>query len=64
MFVEEDHQLHQTLDIIVHQVITKTIQPIQNTVCIDVEIAKRCLKKHETMVTLSVMMAVTQTEHQ
>ena len=52
MFVEEDHQPHQTHDITVHQVITKTMHLIQNTVFIDVEIAKKCLKKHETMVTL------------
>ena len=64
MFVEEDHQLLLIYDIIVHQGITKTMHPIQNTVSIDVEIVKKCLKKHETMETLSVMMAVTQTEHQ
>ena len=63
MYEEEDHQLHQTYDITVHQDITKTMHLIQNTVSIDVEIAKKCLKKHETMETLSVMMAVAQTEH-
>ena len=64
MYVEEDHQLHQTHDIIAHQDITKTMHPIQNTVSIDAETAKKCLKNHETMETLSVMMVVAQTEHQ
>ena len=63
MFVEEDHQLLLIYDITVHQAITKTMHLIQNTVSIGVETAKKCLKKHETMETLSVMMAVAQTEH-
>ena len=64
MLVEEDHQPHQILDTTVHQATIKTMHPIQNTVFIDVETAKKCLKKNETMETLSVMMVVTQTEHQ
>ena len=64
MYVEEDHQLHQTHDITVHQATTKTMHLIQNTVSIDVEIVKKCLKKHETMVTQKMEMDVVVTEHQ
>ena len=56
MFVEEDNQLLLIYDITVLQATIKTIQPIQNTVYLDVEMDWRCLKKLEMMKTQLVMM--------
>ena len=52
--VDRSHQ--QTHDITVLQATIKTIQPIQNTVYLDVEMDWRCLKKLEMMETQLVMM--------
>ena len=52
MFVEEDHQIQQIYESFEHQAITKTINLIQNTAYIDVEIVEKCLKKLEMMETL------------